>query len=416
MVGDRGKEEFEEIRILGLEVPEDAVEPGRSVFDEGTESSEELPHWTEEPVDVVQEDDPWSEIAQTPKWSDEAIIDHESQQPVGDLDDATAAIFFDEDLPESDPFSGDFNPPVFPPEDPVEVKTEDQPPVFQSTGQSNVPNQNIQSRNMSKAIATGVILGAIFLGVCAAGATATLIFSSVLLVFAGSEFFLAARRAGYQPATLLGMTAIAALNIGAYWRFESAVPLILALTITFTLLWYLTGVDRNMPIANTSITLFGVAYIGLLGCFIGLMLNDKNGIGMLLAAVLITVGYDTGGLVVGRLIGRTPLSSVSPNKTMEGLLGGMAISFLTGVIVVGQITPFGQDPGDLGTAFVLGLVGALAAPLGDLSESMLKRDLGIKDMGSVLPGHGGFLDRFDALLFVLPATYFTARLLNLFTA
>ena len=99
---------------------------------------------------------------------------------------------------------------------------------------------------------------------------------------------------------------------------------------------------------------------------------------------------------------------------MEGLVGGMAISFLTGVIVVGQITPVGQDPGDLGTAFVLGLVGALAAPLGDLSESMLKRDLGIKDMGSVLPGHGGFLDRFDALLLVLPATYFTARLLNLF--
>ncbi len=144
------------------------------------------------------------------------------------------------------------------------------------------------------------------------------------------------------------------------------------------------------------------------------MLSDKNGVGMLLAAVLITVGYDTGGLLVGRLMGRTPLSSVSPNKTMEGLLGGMAISFLTGVIVVGQITPFGQDPGDLGTAFVLGLVGALAAPLGDLSESMLKRDLGVKDMGSVLPGHGGFLDRFDALLFVLPATYFTARLLNLF--
>ena len=165
MVGDRGQEEFEEIRILGLEVPEDVVEPGRSVFDEGTESSEELPHWTEEPVDAAQGDDPWSEIAQTPKWSDEAIIDHESQQPVGDLDDATAAIFFDEDLPESDPFSGDFNPPVFPPEDPVEVKTEDQPPVFQSAGQPNVPNQNIQSRNMSKAIATGVTLGAIFLGV-----------------------------------------------------------------------------------------------------------------------------------------------------------------------------------------------------------------------------------------------------------
>ena len=411
MVDHRGSDEFEEIRILGLETPEDVVEPGRSVFGGESESSQELPHWTEEPVEKSQNDDLWSEIDQKPKWSDEVLIDHESQQPVGDLDEATAAIFFDEELPENDPFSGEFNPPVLPPE---ETKIEEAPQIFQPSSQPSVQTQNSQSRNMPKALATGLGLGAIFLAVCAIGATATLIFSTVLLVFAGSEFFLAARRAGYQPATLLGMTAIAALNLGAYWRFESAIPLILALTVTFTLLWYLTGVDRNMPIANTSITLFGVGYIGLLGCFIGLMLNDKNGVGMLLAAVLITVGYDTGGLLVGRLIGRTPLSSVSPNKTMEGLLGGMAISFLTGVIVVGQITPFGQDPGDLGTAFVLGLVGALAAPLGDLSESMLKRDLGIKDMGSVLPGHGGFLDRFDALLFVLPATYFTARLLNLF--
>ena len=85
------------------------------------------------------------------------------------------------------------------------------------------------------------------------------------------------------------------------------------------------------------------------------------------------------------------------------------------MLIVGRITPFGQDPGDLGAAFVLGVVAALAAPLGDLCESMLKRDLGVKDMGSMLPGHGGLLDRFDALLFVLPATYFTARLLDLFT-
>jgi phosphatidate cytidylyltransferase len=411
VANDRGSDEFEEIRILGLETPEDVIEPGRSVFGGESASSEELPHWTEEPAEKSQNDDLWSEIDQKPKWSDEVLIDHESQQPVGDLDEATAAIFFDEELPESDPFSGEFNPPVIPPE---ETKIEEALPIFKSTSQPSVQVQSSQNRSMSKAVATGVTLGAVFLAVCMIGAIATLVFSTVLLVFAGSEFFLAARRAGYQPATLLGMASIAALNLGAYWRFESAIPLILALTVTFTLLWYLTGVDRNMPIANTSITLFGVGYIGLLGCFIGLMLNDENGIGMLLAAVLITVGYDTGGLLVGRLIGRTPLSSVSPNKTMEGLLGGMAISFLTGVIVVGQITPFGQDPGDLGTAFVLGLVGALAAPLGDLCESMLKRDLGIKDMGSVLPGHGGFLDRFDALLFVLPATYFTARLLNLF--
>ena len=265
------------------------------------------------------------------------------------------------------------------------------------------------------AVITGVALGALALVAFKIGTNATLALTTVLLTLAASEFFLAIRRGGYQPATLLGMTAVAALNLGAYWRFEAAVPLVLALTVVFSLLWYLTGVDRNMPLANISMTFFGVLYIGLLGSFTGLMLTDPNGVGMVLAAVLVTAGYDIGGLVVGRIIGRTPLSAVSPNKTMEGLIGGMAVAFGGAVLVGGRITPFGQDPGDLGSAFVLGVVAALAAPLGDLCESMLKRDLGVKDMGSMLPGHGGLLDRFDALLFVLPATYFTARLLDLFT-
>ena len=116
MADHRGSDEFEEIRILGLETPEDVVEPGRSVFGGESEPSEELPHWTEEAVEKSQNDDLWSEIDQKPKWSDEVLIDHESQQPVGDLDEATAAIFFDEELPENDTFSGEFNPPVLPPE------------------------------------------------------------------------------------------------------------------------------------------------------------------------------------------------------------------------------------------------------------------------------------------------------------
>ena len=183
MANDRGSDEFEEIRILGLETPDDVIEPGRSVFGGESASSEELPHWTEEPAEKSQNDDLWSEIDQKPKWSDEVLIDHESQQPVGDLDEATAAIFFDEELPESDPFSGEFNPPVIPPE---ETKIEEVPPIFKPTSQPSVQAQSSQSRSMSKALATGVTLGAVFLAVCMIGAIATRVFSTVLLGFAGS--------------------------------------------------------------------------------------------------------------------------------------------------------------------------------------------------------------------------------------
>ena len=132
---------------------------------------------------------------------------------------------------------------------------------------------------------------------------------------------------------------------------------------------------------------------------------------MLIAAILAAVGYDVGGLAIGRTMGARPLSDASPNKTVEGLVGGMIVSISVTFIVVGL---FGIAPFDgPGAALKIGFVAALAAPLGDLCESLVKRDLGIKDMGSVLPEHGGVLDRFDALLFVLPAVFYGAVLFGL---
>ena len=133
-----------------------------------------------------------------------------------------------------------------------------------------------------------------------------------------------------------------------------------------------------------------------------------------LAAIIVTIGYDVGAFFAGRSFGRTPLTSVSPNKTVEGLFGGAVASLIVAVVVFGMlevIAPFGDKAagGGFTAAVLLGLVGAIVAPLGDLGESLIKRDLGIKDMGSILPGHGGFLDRFDALLFVLPAVYYLAE-------
>jgi phosphatidate cytidylyltransferase len=137
---------------------------------------------------------------------------------------------------------------------------------------------------------------------------------------------------------------------------------------------------------------------------------------MLTVAIVLTVAYDVGGLFVGRAMGRQPLSAASPNKTVEGLIGGCVAVLVVAVVmaVVSMPAPFADDPGGFFDMVLLGIVVAAVAPLGDLSESLMKRDLGLKDMGSMLPGHGGLLDRFDGLLFVLPATYYVARLLDLF--
>src|SRR5690606_27062462 len=139
-----------------------------------------------------------------------------------------------------------------------------------------------------------------------------------------------------------------------------------------------------------------------------LLLRAPHGTGMLVAAVVGTVAYDVAGLFIGRSMGRAPLSVASPNKTVEGTVGGMAAALVAVVVVVGIVPgvyPFGDSLVD---TILLGVVLALVAPVGDLCESLLKRDLGVKDMGSILPGHGGLLDRFDGLLFALPATYYVA--------
>jgi len=149
--------------------------------------------------------------------------------------------------------------------------------------------------------------------------------------------------------------------------------------------------------------------VGFLGSFASLVLRvpEVRGVGLLLGAVSATAAHDIGAYLVGKYMGKTPLApELSPNKTFEGLVGGVLSSVFVSLLVVRAIGPW-----DAGKAFWLGVVVAIAAPLGDLCESMIKRDLGVKDMGKILPGHGGILDRVDALLFVIPATYYLARVL-----
>jgi phosphatidate cytidylyltransferase len=232
---------------------------------------------------------------------------------------------------------------------------------------------------------------------------------AAVLVVCAMELFTAFRQRGYQPATLLALVGTAAIAGSAYWRGEQAFPLVMALMVVFTLLWYLWGVVRTLPATNIGITILGFAYVGFLGAFAPLLLKFPDGIGMFLGAIIATVAYDVVGFFVGHQWGRTPLApEISPNKTVEGLIGGWVGAVVASVAIVAHIHPW-----DFGSSLALGIVTAVAAPLGDLCESMIKRDLGVKDMGSILPGHGGLLDRIDALLFVVPATFYLVRVLDL---
>lgn len=277
-------------------------------------------------------------------------------------------------------------------------------------------------RNLQAAVLTGVGLLVVAFIALQIGPLLALALVVVAVALSAGELFNALRVGGYQPATLLGLAASIALPIAVFFRGTQAVALVLALSVIFALLWFLAGVGQDIPVMNMGVTLLGITYVGVLGSFGTALLEvaDRfdltgngadDGTGLLFAAIIITVGYDVGAFFAGRAFGRTPLAAVSPNKTVEGLIGG-AIASLVAVFVLFGIIRFGEPFNTFGSAtdaLILGVIGAIVAPLGDLGESLIKRDLGIKDMGTALPGHGGFLDRFDALLFVLPAVYFFAE-------
>jgi phosphatidate cytidylyltransferase len=264
-----------------------------------------------------------------------------------------------------------------------------------------------------RALVTGLGAGALTAVAFALGSLAALAFVTAVATLAAAELFGVLRRAGYRPATLVGLVATAGLMVATYESGEAAYPVVAVLAVVATLLWYLFGVVRARPTVNVAVTLLGIGWVGVLSSFAGLLLDPRlfphrHGVAFLFGAIATAVAYDIGAYAVGRRFGRHALApSVSPAKTWEGLLGGTVVAIVVAAVLVSRLHPFTVTRG-LG----LGLVVSVAAPLGDLCESMLKRDLGLKDMGRLLPGHGGVLDRVDALLFVLPATFYLLRLFN----
>jgi len=263
--------------------------------------------------------------------------------------------------------------------------------------------------DLATRVVTGVAVAVVGLVCLKLGAGATTVLAAVIVGTATFELYEGLRRATFRPAAILGILGTVGLVFAAYKRGDAAFPLITVLVVAFTLLWYLVEVVRARPVVNVGATLLGFGYVGVLGGFAGLILALPHGVGIVLGLVISAVGYDVFGFLIGSQFGRTRLApTISPQKTVEGLIGGMSAALVLGVVTSSVIGLHPWAP-SVGRGLALGAVVAVMAPLGDLCESMIKRDLRVKDLGSVLPGHGGVLDRFDAILFCLPAVYYLAR-------
>jgi phosphatidate cytidylyltransferase len=234
----------------------------------------------------------------------------------------------------------------------------------------------------------------------------------------------------FRMARLKGVAALDRLGAGAAAAFvllatvASAAPwpaatlwlmlVLLVLGIVTAAVWA-RGVEGN-PLLAISVTLFGAIYTGGLLSH-GILLRHLPGVetawhgaALVFAPVLLTWASDTSAYFVGRQWGsRKLIPSVSPGKTVEGSLGALAGTVVVAVLYSEVLRQFENYRLDLGTALVLGLLVSVAAQIGDLVESLLKRDAGVKDSGGFFPGHGGVLDRLDSLLFTLPLAYLFFR-------
>ena len=418
----------------------------------------ELPHWTEPPtgqVPRILSDDPaapgddlddWSSFATaSPRWRDDTSS-HDEHEGFADMqdwpaepdepsgrhgaldphdrpshDDYFTFADLDEPAPSRSVFADDPADRDLWDEEPEDLTYEEPVPRaatrIRGDGDGGYQPQRARpsggDRDMGTAVAVGVGFAALALILFNVGPAAAMVLVTAVIGLASAELFGALRKVGYEPVTLAGIVASVGLVLGAYNYGPGAIPTVLFLATVVCLLWYLVNAATETPVMNIGVTLLGVLWVGMFGSFAALMLSIGDpGVGILLAAIIGTVGYDVGGLVIGKNAGHKPLSAASPNKTVEGLFGGCVVAVIV-VVLLGSVVGFGPIDG-FTEALMVGLAIAVAAPLGDLCESLLKRDLGLKDMGTILPGHGGLLDRFDAMLFVLPTVYLLATVRDFF--
>ncbi|WP_129306297.1 phosphatidate cytidylyltransferase [Streptomyces sp. L2] len=288
-----------------------------------------------------------------------------------------------------------------PPETPQTQNPEPMPDAPQPAP-APTPQKKSAGRDLGAAIGVGVGLGvvivaslfivkAVFVGVIAV---------AVVVGLWELTSRLQERKAIKAPLVPLAVGG-AAMVIAGYVRGAEGAWVAMALTALAVLVWRMTDPPEGY-LKDVTAGVFAAFYVPFLATFVALLLTADDGPWRVLTFLLLTVVSDTGAYAVGWRFGKHKLAPrISPGKTREGLLGAVLFAMVAGALCM----QFLIDDGAWWQGLLLGLAVAASATLGDLGESMIKRDLGIKDMGTLLPGHGGIMDRLDSLLPTAPVVW-----------
>ena len=266
------------------------------------------------------------------------------------------------------------------------------------------------ARNLPVAVVTALILLGLIALCFVLGPDAFFILATSVILLALYEAMDIARQGGFTVVPLFGVLAGGAMLATAYlWR-PAYLSGVLALTLLGAAVMEMRPGRGETPASDIAWTMFAVAWVGGGGAgAVSILRLEDVGLTLLVTAVLLVAIGDIGAYFAGTSFGKHKLApSISPAKSWEGLIGGIALA-LVGGLLAGTLLDELTSAEGMGLA----LVGAGFGPIGDLLESMVKRQMGVKDSGRLLPGHGGMLDRLDAILFSMPFAYLYLRVVVL---
>jgi phosphatidate cytidylyltransferase len=282
------------------------------------------------------------------------------------------------------------------------------------------PDRRGPERDVPAAFLTGIVLAGVALVALLIGEGVFAVVAALVALVAQGELYGVMVKHHRQPATAVGLVSGALVLAGAYFHAEAGLVAMLSLGLLATFLWFMTvpAPHRKDTVGNIGLTLLGLVWVPVLAGSLLIILTTFD-TQIVVAVIGLAFVFDTAAFLIGSVWGgsaiQRPLApATSPKKSVEGLIGATLVTVVASSAFVTAFVDFGPGifkEGGRVNAVLLGLVVAVAATFGDLAESLIKRDIGIKDMGSLLPGHGGVLDRVDSLLFVAPATLLLLRVI-----